>query len=235
VDQANALARGRRGVRGIVAVMPKTSTPVDEQLFAFLATKTTQEDVFLRDLRAAAAVAGLPEIHISFEQGTYLKLMMQSLRAEQVVEVGTLGGYSAICMARGLPADGRVVTHELDPGHAAFAREWVDKSDQRGKVEVRVGPAAETLAELPDGAFDAVFVDADKPGYVEYLGHALRLLRPGGAVFADNVLAGGRIADGQSDMEVGLRAFLDAATGAPELEGLVVPVGDGIYFGVKNG
>ena len=84
--------------------MPKTSTPVDETLFAYLATKTTQEDGFLRDLRAAAATAGLPEIHISYEQGTYLKLMMQCLGARSVVEVGTLGGYSAIAMARGMPA-----------------------------------------------------------------------------------------------------------------------------------
>ena len=215
--------------------MPKTSTPVDETLFAFLATKTTQEDDFLRDLRAAAATAGLPEIHISYEQGTYLKLMMQCLGARRVVEVGTLGGYSAIAMARGMPADGRVLTHELEPSHAEFAREWIAKSDQQGKVEVRVGAAAETLRELPDGGFDAVFLDADKPGYVVYLEHALRLLRPGGALFADNVLAGGRIADGTTDTAVGLRAFLDAALAAPDLEGLVVPVGDGIYFGVKNG
>ena len=215
--------------------MPKTSTPVDETLFAYLATKTTQEDGFLRDLRAAAATAGLPEIHISYEQGTYLKLMMQCLGARSVVEVGTLGGYSAIAMARGMPADGRVLTHELEPAHAEFAREWIAKSDQQGKVEVRVGPAAETLRELPDGAFDAVFLDADKPGYVGYLEHALRLLRPGGAVFADNVLAGGAIADGTTETAVSLRAFLDAATAAPNLEGLVVPVGDGIYFGVKNG
>ncbi len=219
----------------MVRGMPKTSTPVNAELFAFLAEKTTQEDPFLADLRAAAAAAGLPEIHISFEQGTYLKLMMQCLGAERVVEVGTLGGYSAICMARGMPASGRVVSHELDPGHAEFAEAWVEKSDQRGKVDVVVGPAEDTLGALSDGAFDAVFLDADKPGYVGYLRHALRLLRPGGAIFADNVLAGGRIADGEGEMEAGLRAFLDAATASDELEGLVVPVGDGIYFGVKRG
>ncbi|MCK5940761.1 MAG: O-methyltransferase [Planctomycetes bacterium] len=214
--------------------MAKTSTPVDERLFSFLATKTTQEDDFLRDLRAAAAAAGLPEIHISFEQATWLKLMMQCLNARKVVEVGTLGGYSAIAMARGMAADGRVVTHEIEPKHAEFAREWIARSDQKGKVEVRVGAASETLGELPDGAFDAVFLDADKTGYVDYLRHAIRLLRPGGALFADNVLASGRIADGTAEKEVALRAFLDAALAAPQLEGLVVPVGDGIWFGVKN-
>jgi len=215
--------------------MPKTSTPVDERLFAFLATKTTPEDGYLRDLRAAAEAAGLPEIHISFEQGNYLKLMMQCLGARKVVEVGTLGGYSAISMARGMCAEGRILTHEIEPKHAEFAREWIANSDQQGKIEVRVGAASETLAELPDGEFDAVFLDADKPGYVGYLRHALRLLRPGGALFADNVLASGRIADGTAEKEVGLRAFLDEALASPQLEGLVVPVGDGIYFGVKNG
>ena len=214
--------------------MPKTSTPVDARLFGFLATKTTQEDDFLRKLRAAAVRAGLPDIHISFEQGTYLKLMMQCLAARNVVEVGTLGGYSAISMARGMNADGRLVTLELEPKHAEFAREWIESSDQRGKVEVRVGPASETLSRLPDGAYDAVFLDADKESYADYLKHAIRLLRPGGALFADNVLAGGRIADGTTSTEVGLRAFLDAALQTSALEGIVVPVGDGIYFGVKT-
>jgi len=218
----------------MVEDMPKTSTPVDARLLGFLATKTTQEDDYLRDLRAGAARAGLPEIHISFEQGTYLKLMMQCLAARNVVEVGTLGGYSAISMARGMDADGRLVTLELEPKHAEFAREWIANSDQRGKIEVRVGPASQTLSELSDGAYDAVFLDADKESYADYLQHALRLLRPGGALFADNVLAGGRIADGTTSTEVGLRAFLDAALQTPSLEGLIIPVGDGIYFGVKT-
>lgn len=215
--------------------MSKTSTPVDEALFAFLRGKTTQEDDYLRDLRHAARAAGLPEIHISVEQATFLRLVLRAMNAKNVVEVGTLGGYSAIGMARGMPADGRILTHEIDEKHAAFAREWIANSDQKGKIEVRVGPAAETLASLPDGQFDAIFVDADKTGYVGYLEHALRLLRPGGALFADNVLASGHIADGTGEKEVALRAFLDAATASPELEGLVVAVGDGIYYGVKNG
>ena len=214
--------------------MPKTSTPVDEPLFAFLATKTTPEDDFLRELRIDATRAGIPAIHISFEQATYLKLMMQCLHARDVVEVGTLAGYSAIAIARGMPSDGRVTTLEVAPEHAAFAQTWIAKSDQADKIEVRVGHAAETLKTLPEAAYDAVFIDADKERYVDYLGHAMRLLRPGGALFADNVLAGGDIARGDSAHAAGLRAFLDATLAVPALEGLVVPVGDGIYFGIKS-
>lgn len=214
--------------------MSKTSTPVDERLFAYLATKTIPEDDYLAGLRIAAAKAGLPEIHIAPEQAAYLQLQLQAMNAMNVVEVGTLGGYSAIAMARGMPAAGRVITHEIDPKHAEFAREWIANSDQDGKVEVRVGDAAETLAELTDGEVDAIFLDADKTGYVTYLEHSLRLLRPGGVLMADNVLAGGRIADGTGETEVALRAFLDAADATSNMQSVVVPLGDGIFFGVKS-
>jgi len=215
--------------------MSKTSTPVDERLFAYLQSKTIPEDDYLRDLRVAAAKAGLPEIHIAPEQAAFLQLQLRAMAAKTVVEVGTLGGYSAIAMARGLPGTGKVITHELDEGHAAFAREWIERSDQEGKIEVRVGDAAERLAEMPDGLADAMFVDADKTGYVTYLEHAMRVLRPGGVLLADNVLAGGRIADGTEEKDVALRAFLDAAQAEADLQSVVVPLGDGIFFGVKLG
>ena len=215
--------------------MSKTSTPVDERLFAFLAEKTIPEDDYLRDLRLAAAKAGLPEIHIAPEQAAFLQLQLRAMSAQTVVEVGTLGGYSAIAMARGLHNSGKVITHEIDEKHAAFAREWIENSDQNGKVEVRVGDAAERLADLPDGSADAMFVDAEKTGYVTYLEHAMRLLRVGGALFADNVLASGRIADGTTEKDVALRAFLDAAQARDDIQSVVVPLGDGIFFGVKGG
>ncbi|MFY9346039.1 MAG: O-methyltransferase [Planctomycetota bacterium] len=213
--------------------MSKTSTPVDDDLFAFLAAMTIQEDAVLRDLRRAAAAAGLPEIHIAPEQAAFLQLALRAAKARTVVEVGTLGGYSAIAMARGLPADGRVVTHELDPHHAAFAREWIARSDQRGKIEVRVGDAATTLAAHAAGSADAMFVDADKPGYVGYLRHALRILRPGGLLLADNVLAAGEVARGTSETAVAMRTFLAAVQQEPGLRSVIVPLGDGCLFAVK--
>ncbi|MEO6595280.1 MAG: O-methyltransferase [Planctomycetota bacterium] len=212
--------------------MSKASTPVDEDLFAFIAARTIPEDPLLRDLRLAAAKAGLPEIHIAPEQAAFLQILLRAANARTIVEVGTLGGYSAIAMARGIPADGRVLTHEIDAHHAAFAREWIARSDQSTKIEVRLGNAADTLATLAPGSADAMFLDADKTGYVTYLQHALRILRPGGILLADNVLAGGDVARGKSETPVAIRAFLDAAHAA-KLRSVIVPLGDGCYFGVK--
>jgi predicted O-methyltransferase YrrM len=214
--------------------MSKSSTPVDDALFAFVAAQTIAEDALLRDLRAAAHAAGLPEIHIAPEQAAFLQLVLRAMRARTVIEVGTLGGYSAIAMARGLPPDGRVITHELDATHAAFAEQWIARSDQAGKIEVRVGDAAATLAELPAGSADAMFVDADKEGYVGYLLHALRLLRPGGVLLADNVLASGDVEHGTGPTAVAIRAFLAAVRATPALQSVIVPLGDGCLFAVKR-
>jgi predicted O-methyltransferase YrrM len=214
--------------------MSKASTPVDEQLFGYIAAHTIEEDDFLRDLRVASLAAGLPEIHIAPEQAAFLRIALQAGRARTVVEVGTLGGYSAIAMARALPDDGRVITLEVEPHHAAFAREWIGRSDQRGKVEVRLGDAMATLPTLADESADAVFLDADKERYVDYLRQSMRILRRGGMLFADNVLADGEIAAGTSAKVNALRAFLDAAQADPGLHAVIVPLGDGCLFGVKQ-
>jgi len=216
--------------------MSKTSTTVDHALFDFIRDGTIPEDGLLRDLRVAALAAGLPEIHIAPEQAAFLQIALAAAGARTVVEVGTLGGYSAIAMARGLPADGRVLTHEVDPGHADFARTWIDKSDQRGKIEVRLGDAHETLGQLADGSADAVFLDADKEGYPAYFDQAMRILRSGGLLFADNVLADGTIHDSTQDSSKlrGLRAFLERAEAFATLRGIIVPIGDGCYFGVVD-
>ncbi len=214
--------------------MSKSSTEVDEALFAFIAKATIAEDAFLRELRLAAAAAGLPEIHIAPEQAAFLQLLMRAAKARLVVEVGTLGGYSAIALARGLPPDGKVITHEIDAHHATFARQWIERSDQRGKIEVRAGDAAQTLSVIPAESADAMFLDADKAGYVTYLRHAMRILRPGGVLLADNVLAGGEVAHGTGDTAVAIRAFLDAVRATPALRSVIVPLGDGCLFAVKH-
>lgn len=214
--------------------MSKSSTPVDEALFGYIAAHTLQEDDFLRDLRLASLAAGLPEIHIAAEQAAFLRIALQAARAKQVVEVGTLGGYSAIAMARALPADGRIVTLELEPHHAQFAREWIARSDQAGKIEVRLGDAMVTLPSLADESADAVFLDADKERYVDYLRQSMRILRRGGLLFADNVLVDGDVATGTSARAKTLRAFLDATKTLPDLHSVIVPLGDGCLFGVKQ-
>jgi caffeoyl-CoA O-methyltransferase len=216
--------------------MSKDSTPVDEGLFAFIQRQTIQEDPLLRDLRRAASQGGLPEIHIAPEQAAFLQLLLRAARCQKVVEVGTLGGYSAIAMARGLPPDGRVLTLEIDKKHAAFAQEWIARSDQRGKIEVRLGDAKAVLPTLPAASADAMFLDADKEGYVAYLAEAMRILRPGGLLLADNVLAGGEVHDPQSTSATAraIRAFHEAVARTPALKSVIVPLGDGLWVGVRR-
>jgi predicted O-methyltransferase YrrM len=218
--------------------MSKTGTSVGPEHFDWLQRHNRPEDPFLADLRRAAAAAGLPEIHIAWPQVLLIEVLLKLASARQVVEVGTLGGYSAIAMARALPADGKVVTIELEPKHADFARQWIAKSDVATRVEVRQGAGAAVLPQLR-GPFDAAFIDADKQGYPGYLRECLRLLRPGGLFMADNALAFGSLLDAaERDASVlGIRAFhevMAAAARAGQLEFAVVPLGDGFWVARKK-
>lgn len=216
--------------------MSALSTPVDADLFDFIRDNAIEEDELLRDLRVAAQSAGLPEIHIAPEQAAFLQITLAAAQAVRVVEIGTLGGYSAISMARGLPDDGLVITHEANPKHAEFARDWIGRSDQDDRIEVIVGDAHETLAQHADGSADAVFIDAEKEGYGDYLDQALRILRPGGILFADNVLDGGNITrDGDSSPRTAaLRTFLARVKAHEHLRSVIVPLGDGCLFAIKS-
>lgn len=220
--------------------MSKTGTAVGPGHFDWLRRHNRAEDPLLRDLRTAAARAGLPEIHIAWEQVLLFEVLLGLCGARTVLEVGTLGGYSAIALARALPPGGRVVTVEIDPRHAAFAREWIARSDAKDRVEVVVGPGASVLPELPAGSFDAAFVDADKEGYPGYLRECLRLLRRGGLFLADNALAFGRLLEAGAERDdpgvAAIRAFhgtMRDAAARGELRFSVVPLGDGCWVAHK--
>jgi len=217
--------------------MSERSSTVDERHFRYIAEHTTPEDAFLADLKRAALAAGFPPIWIAPEQIALMQILLRAAGARRVVEVGTLAGVSAIAMARALPEDGRVLTVELEPARAAFAAEWIARSDVAGRIEVRVGPGAEVLPTLAAGAYDAAFVDADKPGYPAYLRECLRLVRPGGLVMVDNALAFGQLLDpAPADPEVAaVRAFNDQMTATPELQSVIVPLGDGLWVGIRRG
>jgi predicted O-methyltransferase YrrM len=180
---------------------------------------------------ALAASTGLPAIQVSPLQGQLLHVLARSVGARRVLEIGTLGGYSTIWLGRALPADGRLLTLEAEPRHAAVARANLARAGLADLVEVRVGPAAESLAQLAaagaepfDEPFDLVFIDADKPGYPEYLSWALRLTRPGGLIIGDNVVRGGAIADPDSDDPnvAGVRRFLELVAAEPRLTATVL-------------
>jgi predicted O-methyltransferase YrrM len=149
------------------------------------------------------------------------------LGARRILEIGTLGGYSAIWMARALPADGHLVSLEYSPRHADVASGNIARAGLVGTIEIRVGAAADTLPKLAaEGVepFDMVFIDADKGGYPDYLDWALKLTRPGSLIVADNVVRGGAVADGLStDPNVqGVRSYLEKVAADPRLEGTVM-------------
>ncbi len=159
-------------------------------------------DPILGDVLAASADAGLPAINVAPNQGKLLHLYARMTGARAILEIGTLGGYSTIWLARALPPDGRLVTLEADPHHAEVARANLARAGLSGQVEVRVGPALDTLARLEAegaGPFDFVFVDADKESYPDYFEWALKLSGPGCVIVADNMVRQGAVADAKSD------------------------------------
>lgn len=180
-------------------------------------------DVALEGALERSAAASLPAIHVSPLQGRLLMLLARMIGARRILEVGTLGGYSTIWLARALPPEGRLITLELDASRAQVARASLQAAGLEGQVEVRVGPAAHSLAELAQQAsapFDLVFVDADKRGTPGYLEQALPLMRPGGLLILDNVVRGGNILDpGYPDADVqGMRAGLAWLAAHPRLD-----------------
>jgi len=185
------------------------------------------EDDVLAAAGARARAAGLPEIQVSPAQGRFLQLLALASGARRVLEVGTLGGYSTIWLARALPTDGTLVTCEIDAAHVAVARESLAEAGLAGIVDVVLGPAADTLRGLVDEGvepFDLVFVDADKPSNPVYLELALRLSRPGTLIVVDNTVRGGAVADaGSTDPNVrGVREMVDRVVADPRLDATAV-------------
>jgi predicted O-methyltransferase YrrM len=187
---------------------PEKWTEVDRYLVDLLVPSDPALDAALR----ASAEAGLPEIAVAPNQGKLLQVLAQAHGARRILEIGTLGGYSTIWLARALPPGGRLLTLEADPKHAEVARANLARAGLAEVVEVRLGRAAETLPGIAaEGRepFDFIFIDADKPGYAEYFAWALKLSRRGTVIIADNVIRKGAVADPASaDATVqGIRRF----------------------------
>jgi predicted O-methyltransferase YrrM len=203
----------------------------------YLAALFAPEDATLLALREEADRSGLPPISISPDEGRLLQVLLRAVGARRVLEVGTLGGYSAIWMARALPPGGSLLTLEIDPGYAEFARRHLARAGVGDRVEVRVGRALDLLPALDGERFDAVFLDADKEPLPTYFDWALRLLRPGGLLIADNALWGGRVLDDRVDDEAtrAVREFNRRLATDPRVTGIVVPTHDGVGIGVVVG
>jgi predicted O-methyltransferase YrrM len=167
--------------------------PNPQDVDAFLDATVVGDDPALFAALEASDAAGLPRIAVSVQQGKFLCLLAGAIRARSILEIGTLGGFSTIWLARGAGPDGRVVTLEYEPKHAEVARANVDRAGVGDRVEVVVGAALETLPTVTGGPFDLVFIDADKENNAGYLEWAIQLTRPGSVIVVDNVIRSGGI------------------------------------------
>jgi predicted O-methyltransferase YrrM len=166
------------------------------------------DDVLAQALRDSEA-AGLPRIAVSATQGKQLYLTALSIGAKRILEVGTLGGYSTIWMARALPSDGQLVSLEIDPKHAKVARTNIERAGLSARVDIQVGPAIELLPKL-QGPFDLAFIDADKESNADYFAHALRLSRKGSVIVVDNVVRDGKVIDPRGNAQIqGVRRMIE--------------------------
>ncbi|HET9110354.1 MAG TPA: O-methyltransferase [Ktedonobacterales bacterium] len=194
-------------------------TTVDHYFSDLLAPSDAVLDAALN----ATSEAGMPLINVAPNQGKLLHLLTRMTGARSVLEIGTLGGYSAIWIARALPPEGRLITLEVNPAHAAVARSNIDRAGLTERVDVRLGPALTMLPQLVEegaGPFDLVFIDADKASTPDYLTWALRLTRPGSLIIIDNVVRNGAVADPTSaDPDVqGIQRALAMIAEEPRLE-----------------
>jgi len=203
-----------------------------------------QSDPALEAALKASAEAGLPAIQVSPAQGKLLQILARAVGARSILEIGTLGAYSTIWLARALPAGGRLVTLEANPKHAEVAGSNIARAGLAEVVDLRLGPARETLPQLAAegrGPFDLVFIDADKPGYSDYFEWALKLGRRGSLIIADNVVRKGAVTDANSDdaSVKGIRRFNESVQAEPRVSATAIQtVGskgyDGIAIAVIN-
>jgi caffeoyl-CoA O-methyltransferase len=219
--------------------MARRTVQLSPQLHDYLLAHSAPADPVLRELAAETArrfpaVAGL---QIGPEQGTFMTLLARIAGARDAVEVGTFTGYSSICLARGLAAGGRLLCCDVSAEWTSVARQYWQQAGLADRIELRLGPAIETLRGLPAGpALDLSFIDADKPGYVGYWEEIVPRTRPGGIILADNTFFGGRVID-QADQDVtvrGIRDFNDHVAADNRVELVLLPVGDGLTLARKK-
>jgi caffeoyl-CoA O-methyltransferase len=191
---------------------------------------TTVRDRLLRELeKYTNRYCADAQMLIGPHEGALLAMLVCLSGARRILEIGCFTGYSALCMSEALPAKGKLTTCEIKPQHAEIAQSFFDRSPHRYKIELRLGPALETLASLPSSAnFDFVFLDADKENYVNYYEAVLPRLRPGGLIVADNVLWSGRVLAPKKKTDRAVVAFNKHVRRDPRVECVMLPVRDGV-------
>ena len=191
----------------------------------YICAHLIEEDAALSQARTVSAAAGLPDIAVSPSQGKLLQLLAETLAARKILEIGTLGGYSSIWLARGLVPGGRLITLEVDPEYAEVARANLARAGVDDRVTVRLGPGLESLPRLVEEApFDLIFIDADKENNADYFRWALRLARPGSLIVVDNVVRQGGVADPRSTEPtvIGTQKLFAALAAEPRVEATAI-------------
>lgn len=214
--------------------MSTRSIGLDESLHSYLLDVSLKEPDVMRRLREETAEMEQSNMQIAPEQGQFMTWLVGALGVERAIEVGTFTGYSAMAIARALPEEGRLICCDVSEEYTAVARRYWDEAGLAGRIDLRLGPAADTLASLVEeqleDSFDFVFIDADKPGYPTYYEHALRLLRPGGVVAIDNTLWDGDVADPSVTDETTqlIRDFNAMLHDDDRVELSLLPIADGL-------
>lgn len=219
---------------------------MDNQLFenvdAYISELLAPEDDALRAVDPSLTDAGMPQISVSANQGKFLQVLARLCNARRILELGTLGGYSTIWMARALAPGGKLISLELDPAYATVAQANIDRAGLTSAVEIRVGRAIDLLPQLrAEEPFDMIFIDADKPPYADYFAWAMQLTRPGGLIVADNVIRNGEVLNPatEDDRVQGVQRFnamlgANASVTATILQMVGVKEYDGMAIAVVN-
>ena len=219
--------------------MTRRSEQISLHLNAYLTAHSTPPDAILRELATETAERYPNDISLQIapEEGTFLTLMARISRARSAIEVGTFTGYSSICIARGLGEGGRLLCCDVSEEWTSVARKYWEKAGLTDRIELRLGPALDTLRALPcDELFDLAFIDADKISYPRYWTEIVPRMRPGGVIMVDNTFSHGRVLDAGNDNPsvIAVRAMNDQAAADERVELIMVPLGDGLTVAVKH-
>jgi predicted O-methyltransferase YrrM len=205
---------------------------LSREIHEYLVQHGTPPDSIQRELiEATSGLGPISIMQIAPEQGAFMTLLVRALGVRRAIEVGTFTGYSALCIAKGLPEDGKLLCCDVNEEWVSVGRSYWEKAGVAGRIELKIGPALETLRGLAgrDG-FDLAFIDADKPNYLAYFEELVRLVRPNGLILVDNVLWNGAVVnpDARDENSVAIREFNERVAADPRVESVMLPISDGL-------
>ena len=219
--------------------MARRSLDLDDRLYDYLVKVGVRESDLLKELRAETSKLSSAGMQIGPDQGAFMHLLAGLIGAKRALEIGTFTGYSSLCVASALPADGKLICCDVSEEYTSIARNYWRRAGLESKIELRLGPAVATLDQLIEAkvpAFDFIFIDADKTNSSNYYERALKLVRTGGLIAIDNVLWGGDVADPKVDDEdtKAIRALNDKVRADERVTLSMIPVGDGLTLARKR-